>query len=222
MERRADVSAAGGHARADLLVLGRPPDAAHPARRAVHRRASSSSTTSCSAWSRSTPRRCAAAERPTVDRRLAFPARRLVLCCAGGEDRAGATADMTQHTDRDPAVLSDRAGALPLPARAAPSARCSPISSATAPAALNDILTQGGFRRSQNIAYRPACEGCRACISVRVVVDAFAPTGSMTRVREAQPRRRRRARPRRARRPTSIRCSAPISTRATPRAAWPT
>ena len=40
-------------------------------------------------------------------------------------------------------------------------------------AALNDILTQGGFRRSQNIAYRPACENCRACVSVRVVVDAF-------------------------------------------------
>ena len=27
---------------------------------------------------------------------------------------------------------------------------------------LNDLLTQGGFRRSQNIAYRPACENCRA------------------------------------------------------------
>ena len=39
--------------------------------------------------------------------------------------------------------------------------------------ALNDVLTQGGFRRSQNIAYRPACEGCRACISVRVLVDDF-------------------------------------------------
>ena len=48
--------------------------------------------------------------------------------------------------------------------------------------ALNDILTQGGFRRSQNIAYRPACEGCRSCISVRTVVDAFRPTTSMRRV----------------------------------------
>jgi arginine-tRNA-protein transferase len=49
-------------------------------------------------------------------------------------------------------------------------------------AALNDILTQGGFRRSQNIAYRPACEGCRACISVRTVVDGFHTTRSMARV----------------------------------------
>src|SRR3954465_2126310 len=47
---------------------------------------------------------------------------------------------------------------------------------------LNDLLTQGGFRRSQNIAYRPACESCRSCISVRVIVDAFAPTDSMQRV----------------------------------------
>lgn len=49
-------------------------------------------------------------------------------------------------------------------------------------AALNDILTQGGFRRSQNIAYRPACEGCRACVSVRVVADDFVPRRSSLRV----------------------------------------
>ena len=40
---------------------------------------------------------------------------------------------------------------------------------------LNDVLTQGGFRRSQSIAYRPACEACRACISVRVLVKEFDP-----------------------------------------------
>ncbi len=49
-------------------------------------------------------------------------------------------------------------------------------------AALNDILTQGGFRRSQNIAYRPACEACKACISVRVPVDRFRPGKSFRRV----------------------------------------
>jgi leucyl-tRNA---protein transferase len=47
---------------------------------------------------------------------------------------------------------------------------------------LNNILTQGGFRRSQSIAYRPACEDCRACISVRVIATDFRPTPSMRRI----------------------------------------
>jgi leucyl-tRNA---protein transferase len=47
---------------------------------------------------------------------------------------------------------------------------------------LNDALTQSGFRRSQTIAYRPACEDCRACVSVRVLVEDFAPSRSMRRV----------------------------------------
>jgi arginine-tRNA-protein transferase len=47
---------------------------------------------------------------------------------------------------------------------------------------LNDLLTQGGFRRSQNIAYRPACEGCRACVSVRILADEFVASRSMRRV----------------------------------------
>ena len=51
-------------------------------------------------------------------------------------------------------------------------------------AELNDLLTHGGFRRSQSIAYRPACETCRACVSVRVIVDEFEPTRSMRRVQQ--------------------------------------
>jgi leucyl-tRNA---protein transferase len=47
---------------------------------------------------------------------------------------------------------------------------------------INEILTQGGFRRSQTIAYRPACEGCRACVSVRILVDEFEPSASLRRV----------------------------------------
>ena len=49
-------------------------------------------------------------------------------------------------------------------------------------AELNNILTQGGFRRSQSIAYRPACEGCRSCVSVRVITKEFNPTRSMRRI----------------------------------------
>jgi arginyl-tRNA--protein-N-Asp/Glu arginylyltransferase len=46
---------------------------------------------------------------------------------------------------------------------------------------INEILTQGGFRRSQTIAYRPACEACRACVSVRVLVEEFSPSSNMRR-----------------------------------------
>jgi leucyl-tRNA---protein transferase len=49
---------------------------------------------------------------------------------------------------------------------------------------LNDLLTHGGFRRSQSIAYRPACETCRACVSVRVVTNDFKPSRNMRRVAE--------------------------------------
>ena len=47
---------------------------------------------------------------------------------------------------------------------------------------MNDLLTQGGFRRSQNIAYRPACESCRACVSVRILAQEFQPNRSMKRI----------------------------------------
>ena len=49
---------------------------------------------------------------------------------------------------------------------------------------LNDTLTQTGFRRSQTIAYRPACDQCRACVSVRVLVNEFEPSRNMRRVME--------------------------------------
>ncbi len=41
---------------------------------------------------------------------------------------------------------------------------------------LNTQLSQGGFRRSQNIAYRPACDGCASCVSIRVPVNTFELT----------------------------------------------
>jgi arginyl-tRNA--protein-N-Asp/Glu arginylyltransferase len=50
---------------------------------------------------------------------------------------------------------------------------------------LNTQLSQGGFRRSQNIAYRPACDGCSACVSVRVPVNTFEMTRGFRRTLKA-------------------------------------
>ncbi len=47
---------------------------------------------------------------------------------------------------------------------------------------LNEALTHSGFRRSQMIAYRPACDGCNACVSVRIAVNGFAVTRSQKRI----------------------------------------
>ncbi len=47
---------------------------------------------------------------------------------------------------------------------------------------VHDSLTQGGFRRSQNIAYRPACEGCSACVSARLPVRDYVFSKSERRV----------------------------------------
>lgn len=47
---------------------------------------------------------------------------------------------------------------------------------------LHNMLSLHGFRRSQNIAYRPACEGCQACQSARVIVDQFERNASQRRI----------------------------------------
>ncbi|MEM6341236.1 MAG: arginyltransferase, partial [Pseudomonadota bacterium] len=46
---------------------------------------------------------------------------------------------------------------------------------------LNDSLSQQGFRRSQNVLYRPSCAECSACLSARIDVSAFGSSRSQKR-----------------------------------------
>ncbi|MXP25702.1 arginyltransferase [Altererythrobacter indicus] len=46
---------------------------------------------------------------------------------------------------------------------------------------LNEALGRIGFRRSQMVAYRPSCQNCQACISVRVVAGEFRPSSTQRR-----------------------------------------
>jgi arginine-tRNA-protein transferase len=43
------------------------------------------------------------------------------------------------------------------------------------PDSLHNTLSLAGFRRSQDLAYRPACEGCNACVPVRIPVASYVP-----------------------------------------------
>jgi len=46
---------------------------------------------------------------------------------------------------------------------------------------LNDALSKQGFRRSQNVLYRPSCAECSACLSARIKVADFTPSKSQKR-----------------------------------------
>jgi len=47
---------------------------------------------------------------------------------------------------------------------------------------LSEALTHSGFRRSQSIAYRPACESCNACQSVRIRAQDFTISRNQKRI----------------------------------------
>jgi arginine-tRNA-protein transferase len=66
-----------------------------------------------------------------------------------------------------------------LPQRRAQSLIATPQQLVT-PQVYNELIRQG-FRRSGNFAYRPHCEHCQACISVRIVLSEFKPNRSQKR-----------------------------------------
>jgi len=47
---------------------------------------------------------------------------------------------------------------------------------------LNNALSHQGFRRSQNVLYRPSCNECSSCLSARVPVSTFKLSRSQKRV----------------------------------------
>ena len=47
---------------------------------------------------------------------------------------------------------------------------------------LNDTLSKQGFRRSQNVLYRPSCAECSACLSARIRVADFEPSRTHRRI----------------------------------------
>lgn len=47
---------------------------------------------------------------------------------------------------------------------------------------LHHVLSDHGFRRSQNLIYRPACEGCSACQAVRILAEQFEPAAKHRRI----------------------------------------
>lgn len=46
---------------------------------------------------------------------------------------------------------------------------------------LNNSLSKQGFRRSQNVLYRPSCSDCSACLSARISIKDFRPSRSQKR-----------------------------------------
>ena len=47
---------------------------------------------------------------------------------------------------------------------------------------LNNSLSKQGFRRSQNVLYRPSCANCSACMSARISSSDFKPSKSQKRI----------------------------------------
>jgi arginyl-tRNA--protein-N-Asp/Glu arginylyltransferase len=50
---------------------------------------------------------------------------------------------------------------------------------------LYEMLLRSGFRRSHQVAFRPACPDCSACVPVRIAVGQFSPRPWMRRIQKA-------------------------------------
>ncbi len=46
----------------------------------------------------------------------------------------------------------------------------------------NSLLTKAGFRRSHDIVYKPACQGCQACQAIRIPVQFFNPSRNLKKI----------------------------------------
>ncbi len=60
---------------------------------------------------------------------------------------------------------------------------------------ISDELSTNGFRRSQNVAYRPQCPGCNACVATRIIAEGFDPSRRDRRVMRRNVHLRREVKP---------------------------
>ena len=58
---------------------------------------------------------------------------------------------------------------------------------------LNNSLSKQGFRRSQNVLYRPSCSDCSACLSARIDVERFEASRSQRKTLKRNKHLKRRA-----------------------------
>ena len=149
-----------------------------------------------------------------------FDCRSLVLWCLGRHQRSGRAAH-DPATDRDPAILPDRAGAVPVSSRPRRAQGIHPSGrrARRAPSTTSSPRAASAAARTSPIA-RPARAAAPASRSASWSMPsrrAATSSGSAGRTATSSAPDRRPAP-----RPTSTRCSAPISTPATPKAAWPT
>jgi leucyl-tRNA---protein transferase len=93
------------------------------------------------------------------------------------------TAESSERTFAAPPHQFYRTAALPCPYLADRVERklVTELAGREAVAFYNE-LSRAGFRRSHNLAYRPACAGCEACLPVRIPVAEFRLTRSLRRI----------------------------------------